>query len=105
MTNLLESNVRLSKLSHEALLEWSLDALLELRRLQADTTNQSDWYVQWRTCEQEVKELKEQRDRLEKALRWYVETDEVSDISGNEFWLDGRDRAIAALASIGGEGL
>lgn len=39
------------------------------------------------------------------ALQWYVETDEVSDMLGNEFWLEGRERARAAIAkATGGEG-
>lgn len=36
------------------------------------------------------------------ALRWYVETDEVSDMPGNEFWLEGRERARAAIAKATG---
>ena len=35
---------------------------------------------------------------LVEALRWYVDTDEVMEMEGNEFWLDGRERARAALA-------
>ena len=35
---------------------------------------------------------------LVEALRWYVDTDEVLEMEGNEFWLDGRERARAALA-------
>lgn len=34
------------------------------------------------------------------ALRWYVDTDEVMEMEGNEFWLDGRERARAALAKV-----
>lgn len=42
---------------------------------------------------------------LLEALRWYVETDEVSDVPGNEFWWEGRERARAAIAkATGGEG-
>lgn len=36
------------------------------------------------------------------ALQWYVETDEVSDMPGNEFWLEGRERARAAIAKATG---
>lgn len=41
-------------------------------------------------------------DLLE-ALIWYVETDEVSEMAGNEFWLEGRSRARAAIAKATGE--
>lgn len=34
------------------------------------------------------------------ALRWYIETDEVSEIDENEFWLRGKERGEAALRAI-----
>lgn len=36
-------------------------------------------------------------DLLE-ALKWYVENDDVIQMEGNEFWLDGRERAREAIA-------
>jgi len=39
---------------------------------------------------------------LLEALKWYVETDEVMEMEGNEFWLEGRDRARAAIAKATG---
>ena len=78
----------------------------ELRRLHAEN---EDYGV---TCDHLIREnaehigeivaLKGQRDELLEALRWYVETDEVSEMAGNEFWLEGRDRARAAIAKAGG---
>lgn len=37
------------------------------------------------------------------ALRWYVENDDVYDMDGNEFWLEGRDRAVLAISKATGE--
>jgi hypothetical protein len=34
---------------------------------------------------------------LLEALKWYVETDEVMNMEGNEFWLEGKARAEAAI--------
>ena len=45
----------------------------------------------------ELRRLHAQRDALLEALKWYVETDEVDDAPGNEFWIEGRDRARAAI--------
>lgn len=38
------------------------------------------------------------------ALAWYVENDDVNEEPGNEHWLEGRDRAKAALAKARGDG-
>lgn len=35
---------------------------------------------------------------LVEALKWYVETDEVYEMPGNKFWLEGKARAQAVLA-------
>lgn len=34
---------------------------------------------------------------IREALEWYVEHDETNDEPGNEFWLEGRRRALEAL--------
>ena len=41
--------------------------------------------------------LKEENQKLREALQWYVDTDEVDGRDGNEFWQDGKDRAIIVL--------
>ena len=51
----------------------------------------------------ELRRLHALNAELVEALRWYVDTDEVDEIEGNEFWLDGRDRARKALAKAQGE--
>ena len=48
----------------------------------------------------ELRRLHALNAELVEALRWYVDTDEVMEMEGNEFWLDGRDRARAALAKV-----
>ena len=40
---------------------------------------------------------------LLEALRWYVESDEVNEAEGNEFWLAGKNRAKALIASVVGD--
>lgn len=45
----------------------------------------------------ELRRLHSLNTELVEALRWYVDTDEVMEMEGNEFWLDGRERARAAL--------
>ena len=43
--------------------------------------------------------------RLAEALRWYVENDDTNEgQEGNEYWLAGRDRAIAVLRDHDQEG-
>ena len=49
----------------------------------------------------ELRRLHALNAELVEALRWYVDTDEVLEMDGNEFWLDGRERARAALAKAG----
>jgi len=39
----------------------------ELRRLHAETTNQQDWYVEWKKWEEKAKEISKQRDDLQQA--------------------------------------
>ena len=39
------------------------------------------------------RQLANQRGELLASLRWYVETDEVSDSPGNEYWIEGKRRA------------
>jgi hypothetical protein len=41
-------------------------------------------------------------DLLE-ALRWYIENDDVYEMDGNEFWLEGRERARIAVNKATGE--
>lgn len=43
------------------------------------------------TAKEIIKELVER-------LQWYVDEDEVNDQEGNEYWLEGRDKAIELLA-------
>ena len=44
-------------------------------------------------------------ERLAEALRWYVENDDTNEgQEGNEYWLAGRDRAIAVLRDHDQEG-
>jgi hypothetical protein len=37
------------------------------------------------------------------ALEWYVENDDTNDTEDNRPWLDGRDRACAAIAKAKGQ--
>lgn len=67
-------------------------------RLMAELERKSDAIQRlWK----ERDELRTLNAELVEALRWYVDTDEVLEMEGNEFWLDGRERARAALAKAG----
>ena len=45
-----------------------------------------------------IQQLSDRAERLAEALRWYVENDDTNEgQEGNEYWLAGRDRAIAVL--------
>ena len=48
-----------------------MKAAAELRRLHAETTNQQDWLVEWRKCEDELKRLHEVNQELLGALKTY----------------------------------
>ena len=62
-------------------------AAVELRRLHAETTNQQDWFVEWKKCEQQVVKLRklhaEQRDELLEALLYAItQVPELSTVLG-----------------------
>jgi hypothetical protein len=40
--------------------------------------------------------------KLLEALVWYVENDDVIEMAGNEFWLEGREKARAAIGKARG---
>ena len=48
----------------------------------------------------ELRRMSALNAELAEALQWYVDTDDVMDMDGNEFWLQGRDRARAVLAKV-----
>ena len=58
-----------------------MKAAAELRRLHAETTNQQDWLVEWRKCEDELKRLHEVNQELLEALqriKHHFDTDEYA---------------------------
>ena len=58
-----------------------MKAAAELRRLHAETTNQQDWLVEWRKCEDELKRLHEANQELLEALqriKHHFDTDEYA---------------------------
>lgn len=86
----------------------------EVERLQAEIDNM--WGMGVHSCHENCQRtacvLRRNNKRLAEALRWYVENDETNegdtplpDHNGltwneiNEFWLDGKSRAIAVLHS------
>lgn len=90
-------------------------AAAELRRLHAETTNQQDWFVEWKKCEQqvmglrrlhaekigEIVALKEQRDELLGALKLLDEAYcNVGQEMSREDRANGRQALIKARAAI-----
>lgn len=69
------------------------EAAAELRRLHAETTNQQDWLVEWRKCEDELKRLHALNAELLKEMRY------IASISNGQV---GRV-ARAAIAKATGE--